>query len=109
MISFFAALLLQAGATNSFSFALPLVLMFGIMYFLLFLPLQRQKKQTQKMLSALKSGDVVVTSGGLVGTITSIEKDTVIVRVKPDNVKLQMTRASISGLVPAADAVASAK
>ncbi len=95
-----AALLLQGGATNSFSFALPLVLMFGIMYFLLFLPMQRQKKQTQKMLAELKSGDSVVTSGGIVGTVTTLEKDTVVIRVKPDNLKLQVTRASISGLVP---------
>ena len=100
MKSIFAALLLQAGATNSFSFALPLVLMFGIMYFLLFLPMQRQKKQTQKMLAELKNGDSVVTSGGIVGTITALEKDTVVIRVRPDNLKLQVTRASISGLVP---------
>jgi preprotein translocase subunit YajC len=74
--------------------------MFGIMYFLLFLPMQRQKKQQQKMLSELKSGDTVVTSGGLVGTITGLDKDTIVIRVKPDNLKLQMTRASVSALVP---------
>jgi preprotein translocase subunit YajC len=104
---FLPALLLQAGATNSFSFALPLVLMFGIMYFLLFLPMQRQKKQTQKMLTELKSGDNVVTTGGIVGTVTALDKDTLIIRVKPDNLKLQITRASVSGLVPAIDVTAS--
>ncbi len=105
MTSIFAALLLQAGATNSFGFALPLVLMFGIMYFLLFLPMQRQKKQTQKMLAELKNGDSVVTSGGIVGTVTALEKDTVVIRVRPDNLKLQVTRASISGLVPPVEGV----
>lgn len=99
--------MLQAGATNSFSFALPLVLMFGIMYFLLFLPMQRQKKQTQKMLTELKSGDNVVTTGGIVGTVTALDKDTLVIRVKPDNLKLQITRASVSGLVPAIDVTAS--
>jgi preprotein translocase subunit YajC len=67
------------------------------------LPMQRQKKQTQKMLAELKSGDSVVTTGGIVGTITSLEKDTVVIRVKPDNLKLQVTRASVAGLVPPVD------
>lgn len=107
MTTFYSALLLQAGSSNSFSFALPLVLMFGIMYFLLFLPMQRQKKQTQKMLAELKNGDSVVTSGGIVGTVTALDKDTVVIRVKPDNLKLQITRASISGLVPPVDAAPS--
>ena len=97
------ALLLQAGASNPLGFALPLILMFGIMYFLLFLPMQRQKKQQQKMLSELKSGDQVVTSGGIVGTITTLEKDTLVLRVKPDNVKLQVTRASVSGMAPSGE------
>jgi preprotein translocase subunit YajC len=101
------AFFLQFGSSgNSFSFALPLILMFGIMYFLLFLPMQRQKKQQQKMLSELKSGDVVVTSGGVVGTITGLDKDTLVVRVKPDNLKLQVTRACVVSVVPpAGDAV----
>ncbi len=107
MTSSLPALLLQAGASNSFTFALPLVLMFGIMYFLLFLPMQRQKKQTQKMLAELKSGDNVVTTGGIVGTVTALDKDTIIIRVKPDNLKLQITRASVSGLVPAIDVTTS--
>lgn len=97
---------LQAGATNSFTFALPLIVMFAIMYFLLFLPMQRQKKQQQKMLSELKSGDTVITSGGIVGTIVGLEKDTLVIRVKPDNIKLQVSRSSVSGVVPPADAVA---
>jgi preprotein translocase subunit YajC len=95
------AFLLQFGSSgNSFSFALPLILMFGIMYFLLFLPMQRQKKQQQKMLAELKSGDVVVTTGGIVGAITGLDKDTIVIRVKPDNLKLQVTRACVASVVP---------
>jgi preprotein translocase subunit YajC len=70
------------------------------MYFLLFLPMQRQKKQQQKMLSELKSGDVVVTTGGIVGTVTGLDKDTLVIRVKPDNLKLQVTRACVASVVP---------
>jgi preprotein translocase subunit YajC len=79
---------------------LPVLLIFGIFYFLLFLPMQRQKKQTQKMLSSLQNGQTVLTSGGIVGTIISIgDDDTLVLRVKPDNIKLQVARSAISNLV----------
>ena len=79
---------------------LPIILIFGIFYFLLFLPMQRQRKQTQKMLASLENGQTVVTSGGIVGTIVAIDSDNVVLRVKPDNVKLQVSRSAITGLVP---------
>lgn len=79
---------------------LPILLIFGIFYFLLFLPMQRQKKKQQAMLSSLQNGNVVLTSGGIVGTIISIgEDDTLVLRVKPDNVKLQVARSAVSNLV----------
>ena len=79
---------------------LPILLIFAIFYFLLFMPMQRQKKQQQKMLSSLENGNVVLTSGGIVGTIVSIgEDDTLVLRVKPDNIKLQVARSSVSNLV----------
>jgi len=79
---------------------LPIVLIFAIFYFLLFLPMQRQKKQTQKMLSELQNGNIVITSGGIVGSIVSMgDDDTLVLRVKPDNIKLQVARSSISSLV----------
>ena len=79
---------------------LPILLIFGIFYFLLFLPMQRQKKQQKTMLSSLQNGNVVLTSGGIVGTIISIgEDDTLVLRVKPDNVKLQVARSAVSSLV----------
>jgi preprotein translocase subunit YajC len=81
---------------------LPIVLIFGIFYFLLFLPMQRQKKNTQKMLSSLQNGNTVLTSGGIVGTIVAIgDDDTLVLRVKPDNIKLQVARSAVSNLVTA--------
>jgi len=80
---------------------LPILLIFAIFYFLLFMPMQRQRKQQQKMMASLQNGDVVVTSGGIVGAIVAIENDTLVLRVKPDNVKIQVTRSSVSSLVPA--------
>jgi preprotein translocase subunit YajC len=62
--------------------------------------MQRQKKNTQKMLSTLQNGNTVLTSGGIVGTIISIgDDDTLVLRVKPDNVKLQVARSAVSNLV----------
>jgi len=92
-------LFLQSATPNSLLGLLPILLIFGIFYFLLFMPMQRQRKQQQKMLASLENGAVVVTSGGIVGTIVAIEKDdTLVLRVKPDNVKLQVTRSSISSV-----------
>ena len=79
---------------------LPILLIFGIFYFLLFLPMQKQRKQTQKMLATLQNGNTVVTSGGIVGTIVSIDGDeTLILRVKPDNIKIQVARSAVSSVV----------
>jgi preprotein translocase subunit YajC len=94
----FLTLLLQSTPNNLVGF-LPILLIFAIFYFLLFLPMQRQKKQTQNMLKELQNGNVVVTSGGIVGTIVAIEEDMLTLRVKPDNIKLQVARSAISSLV----------
>jgi preprotein translocase subunit YajC len=75
-----------------------MVAIFGIFYFLLFLPMQRQKKQTAQMLQNLKKGDIVVTSGGLVGMIVDVNDDAIVIKVKPDNVKLQVTRSAVASL-----------
>src|SRR5437016_824185 len=92
-------LFLQTSPNSMLGF-LPILLIFGIFYFLLFLPMQRQKKQQQKMLAALQNGNTIVTSGGIVGTIVAIDNDdTLVIRVKPDNVKLQVARSSVSSMV----------
>lgn len=79
---------------------LPLILIVGIFYFLVFMPMQRQKRQQQDLLKGLQNGNIVLTTGGLVGTIVTINNDdTLILRVKPDNIKLQVARSAVSGLV----------
>ncbi len=97
----FYTLFLQAAApASSWMGFLPILLIFGIFYFLLFLPMQRQRKNTAKMLAALKNGDVVVTSGGIIGTIVAIEADdSLVLRVKPDDIKIQVARSAVTGLV----------
>ncbi len=96
-------LLLQSqAAPNALLQFAPIVLIFAIFYFLLFMPMQKQKKQQQKMLSELKSGDEVVTNGGIIGTIVAVNPDdTLVLRVKPDNLKLQFARGAVASMVNA--------
>jgi preprotein translocase subunit YajC len=94
------ALFLQQSPSNSIALFAPYVLIGVVFYFLLFMPMQRQKKRQAQMLSALKSGDSVVTSSGIMGTITAVDGDTIVLRVKPDNLKLQFARSAVSTLVP---------
>jgi preprotein translocase subunit YajC len=99
-----AALLLQVGGGAGMGgFLIPLVLMFGIMYLLVILPQQRQRKKTQLMLSELKNGDKVVTSGGIYGVINGIDGDTVILKIA-DQVKIRIARAAIAQVEASEDA-----
>ena len=94
------AILLQQPSSNPIIGFLPLLVIVGIFYVLVFMPMQRQKKQQQQMLKGLQNGHVVLTSGGIVGTIVTINNDdTLILRVKPDNVKIQIARSSVTNLV----------
>ena len=103
-MTFFAFLLWQQTSSGSGSnpimgLLLPLALV-AIFYLLVFMPMQKQKPQQQQMLKTLENGKVVVTTGGLVGTIISVnEDDTLILRVKPDNIKLQVARSAVSSLL----------
>ena len=73
----------------------PLLFIFAIFYFLLIMPQQRRQKKWQQMLGDLKNGDRVVTSGGLRGTIVALRDDSLHLRVPPDNLRLEVTRASV--------------
>jgi preprotein translocase subunit YajC len=85
----------QASSGGSFLVWLPLVLMFGIFYVLLIMPQQKRQKQWQQMLANLKTGDKVVTSGGLKGTIISLRDDSLQLRVPPDNLRLEVQRSAV--------------
>jgi preprotein translocase subunit YajC len=73
----------------------PLLFIFAIFYFLLILPQQRKQKKWQAMLNELKTGDKIVTSGGLKGTIVGLKDDAVTLRVPPDNLKIEVSRGSV--------------
>ena len=77
----------------------PLIFIFAIFYFLLIMPQQRRQKKWQEMLSQMKTGDRVTTSGGLRGVVFSIKDDAITLRVPPDNLKLEVSKSSIVSLV----------
>ena len=73
---------------------MPLVFIFVIFYFLLIRPQQKKQKEHEKLVQAVKTGDQVVTSSGIHGTISNVKDKTVIVKIA-DNVKVEFDRAAI--------------
>ena len=84
-----------AGGMGWLGFA-PLIFIFAIFYFLLILPQQRRQKKWSAMLEGLKTGDKVTTSGGLRGTIMALKDDSLHLRVPPNNLVLEVTKASVT-------------
>ncbi len=74
---------------------LPMVLLFGAMYFFLIAPQRKKQKEHEKMLKALQTGDEVVTTGGIFGVITNVKEDRFVVRVA-DNTKLEIGKGFVS-------------
>jgi preprotein translocase subunit YajC len=100
-----AAILLQASGGGLGSFPVILLIMFAIMYFIVILPQQRQRKKTQAMLNELKAGDKIMTSGGIYGTINGIDGDSVILKISAEpQVKIRIARAAIAQVEASEDA-----
>ena len=78
---------------------LPIVLIMVIFYVLLILPAQKRQKKVAQMLSELKNGDKVITTGGVYGTIVGIEDDAIQLRIA-DQVKIKVLRSAVGGLQP---------
>ena len=98
--------LLQAApagvAANPLVQMVPYLLMFVIFYFVLLAPMRKQQKKQKEMLSALKKGDRVVTSGGIHGTVAQVEDQIVWLKIA-DTVKIKVNRSAISATTTEAD------
>jgi preprotein translocase subunit YajC len=95
-------ILLAADAPASdgiLQFVILFVPLFVIWYFLVIMPQQRQRKKTQQMLASLKTGDRVLTTGGIYGTIVSFRDEIVQVQVATQ-VKIDVARTAITALQP---------
>jgi preprotein translocase subunit YajC len=101
-----AAIILQGAGGGGFGSLLFLFLpMFIIMYLLVILPQSRQRKKTQQMLSALKTGDKVVTNGGIYGTISGMDGDSLILKISNEpQVRIRIARAAIAQVEATEDA-----
>lgn len=75
----------------------PIVLVLGIFFFLVIRPQQRERKRKQEMLTALKKGDRVVTTGGLIGTIIGLGEQTLTLKIA-DSVRVECLRSAVTGL-----------
>lgn len=87
----------QGQPQSAWTSFVPLVIMLGIFYFLLIAPMRKRQKQQEQMIADLKTGDRVVTSGGIYGTIVGIKEDRLTLRIA-DQVKVEITKSSVSGL-----------
>ncbi len=95
----------QGGAAGGegaagFSSFIPLILMFVIFYFLLIRPQQKKSKQHREMLSSLKRGDRIITSGGLYGRITGMDENTLTIEIA-DKVRVKVVRGNVAALAQA--------
>ncbi|MDD3345561.1 MAG: preprotein translocase subunit YajC [Candidatus Omnitrophica bacterium] len=85
----------QQGAASPLVQLFPLILIFGIFYFLIIRPQKQKEKDHQKMLAALNKNDEVVTFGGIHGTIVNVKEKTFILRID-ENVKIEIEKSSVS-------------
>ncbi len=76
---------------------LPLLLI-PVLYFVMIKPQQKKQKQWQEMLGTIKSGDRITTAGGIRGIIVSIKDDVIVIRVAPDNIKLEIAKHAIASV-----------
>jgi preprotein translocase subunit YajC len=106
MYSAMLLLLAQAPAPSAapagpgFGSFIPFIFIFIIMYFVLLRPQMRRQKEQQKLVSALKTGDRVITNAGIHGLISNVKDTTVIVKVA-DNVKIEMEKSAIANVLKA--------
>jgi len=93
----FGVVLAQAGGQQGsmMSMLFPMIIIFGIFYFMLIRPQQRKEKERRKMIDELKSGERVLFCGGIIGTITNVKESTFIIKIA-DNVKIEVARAAVS-------------
>jgi preprotein translocase subunit YajC len=92
------ALIFQVGGGGSILGALaPFLLIFAVFYFLIIVPQRRRQKALQEMIAALKAGDRIVTSGGIIATVTAVRERSLLVRTADKSI-LEVTRASVSGM-----------
>lgn len=88
------------GASGISSQLIIMVLLFGGMWFLLIAPQRKKQKQHAQMLQSLATGDTVLTSGGIYGTITNVKDDRFVIKIA-DNTRIEVAKSSVQAKVAA--------
>jgi preprotein translocase subunit YajC len=91
----FLLLMLQGG--GGFGFLIPMLLVFGVFYLLLIRPQQKKQRQLQSKIADLKAGDNIVTTGGIIGTITAVKDTSFLVRSAEKTI-LEIARSAVAGI-----------
>ena len=86
------------GGSGGLGAFLPLIIIFGIFYFLLIRPQQKKAKQHKQLIAELRKGDKIISSGGLHGVITGLSDDVLTVEISP-KVRVKISRGSIAGAI----------
>ncbi|HEV2859842.1 MAG TPA: preprotein translocase subunit YajC [Pyrinomonadaceae bacterium] len=92
-----ALLLLQGGATGLIGGLMPFLLIFAVFYFMIIVPQRRRQRELQTMISNLKAGDRVVTTGGIIATVTVVRERSLLVR-SADKSILEVARSAVAGM-----------
>jgi preprotein translocase subunit YajC len=86
----------SASGGSPLTMLVPFVLIFAVFYFIVILPAKRQQRQKDAMIAALKKGDHVVTTGGIYGSVASVEDTSLLIKVA-ENVKIRVAKNAIAG------------
>ncbi len=92
-----STLALQAGSPDIFVQFLPILIIGVVFYLLVFMPMRKRQKKMEAMIQALKSGDRVITSGGIYGIVRGVKDKTLILQVA-DQVKIEIAKSAVAGL-----------
>ena len=87
------------GAGSAFTSFIPLILIFGIMYFLLIRPQQKKLKDHQSMVAAVRRGDQVITQGGIVGKVSKVKEDGEVEVEIADGIKVRVIKSTLASVV----------
>lgn len=84
----------QQSGSSIFTSLIPFLIIIVVFWVLLYLPQRRREKEHQKLIASLKKGDKVITSGGIIGTITNVKDKTVVIRID-DKAKMEVLKSSV--------------
>ncbi len=87
-----------AAGGSPLSMLLPFVLIFGVFYFIVIMPAKKQQKKKDAMIAGLKKGDRIVTSGGIHGSVSTVEEQNLLVKIS-ENTKIRISKSAVAGLV----------